>query len=143
MKSKEERQMAIRKIVREKTLKGQKELVDELNKSGFGATQATVSRDVSEMGLEKVSKKGYVLAEDRHLERLTEELALSVVSVNNMILIKCVPGSAPGIAAALDKANWEKVLGTIAGDDTILVITLDDGACEQISKKLKKMISMK
>ncbi|MDP3014680.1 MAG: ArgR family transcriptional regulator, partial [Candidatus Subteraquimicrobiales bacterium] len=119
-RSKEERQAKIKEIVRKKIIKDQDELILELNKLSFEVTQATVSRDISEIGLEKISKRGYALAEERHLERLMEELVLSVTGVNNLILIKCVSGSAPGVAAALDKASWEEILGTIAGDDTIL-----------------------
>jgi transcriptional regulator of arginine metabolism len=100
--------------------------VDRLRAFGFVCTQATVSRDITEMGLRKLPEGVYVLAEDLHLQRMISELVLSVVCSEKLVLVKASPGTAPGVAAALDAAGLEEVLGSIAGDDTVLIITKSD-----------------
>lgn len=124
------RQDAIREIVRNKNVRTQRMLVDELKTMGFDCTQATVSRDIADMGLRKLPEGVYVLAEDLHLQRMVSELVVEVVRTGNLVLVKAQPGTASGIAAAIDAAELPAVLGSLAGNDTILVIarTDDDGA---------------
>ena len=138
MKKRKSRQEAIRRIVRAERVRTQKDLVDHLRASGFVCTQATVSRDVTEMGLKKLPEGIYVLAEDLHLQRMISELVTDVVSTGNLVLVKASPGTAPGVAAALDRAEVADVLGSIAGDDTVLIITADDGAAHAIVENLNK-----
>ncbi len=126
MRKRLERQDVIRRIVRRERVRTQRELVDRLRAFGFVCTQATVSRDITEMGLRKLPEGVYVLAEDLHLQRMISELVVSVVSSEKLVLIKTTPGTAPGVAAALDAANLEEILGSIAGDDTVLVISRSD-----------------
>jgi transcriptional regulator of arginine metabolism len=130
MKKRLERQDVIRRIVRRDRIRTQRDLVDRLRAQGFVCTQATVSRDITEMGLRKLPEGVYVLAEDLHLQRMISELVTKVVQADTMVIVKASPGTAPGVAAALDGAGLEEVLGSIAGDDTILVITksADDAA---------------
>lgn len=120
------RQDAIREIVRTKSVRTQRMLVDELKAEGFACTQATVSRDIADMGLRKLPEGFYVLAEDLHLQRMVSELVVAVVRAQNLVLIKAQPGTASGIAAAVDAAELPDVLGTLAGNDTILVMTGSD-----------------
>lgn len=120
------RQDAIREIVRTKSIRTQRMLVDELKAEGFACTQATVSRDIADMGLRKLPEGFYVLAEDLHLQRMVSELVVAVVRAQNLVLIKAQPGTASGIAAAVDAAELPDVLGTLAGNDTILVMTGSD-----------------
>ena len=124
------RQDAIREIVRSNSVKTQRMLVDELRAAGFACTQATVSRDIADMGLRKTPDGTYALAEDMHLQRMVSELVVEVVRTDNLVLIKAQPGTASGIAAAVDAAELPDVLGSLAGNDTILVITrtADEGA---------------
>ena len=123
MKKRIERQDVIRRIVRRDRIRTQRDLVDRLRAQGFVCTQATVSRDITEMGLRKLPEGVYVLAEDLHLQRMISELVTKVVQADTMVIVKASPGTAPGVAAALDGAGLDEVLGSIAGDDTILVIT--------------------
>ena len=123
------RQDAIRDIVRNKDVRTQRVLVDELRAMGFDCTQATVSRDIADMGLRKLPEGIYVLAEDLHLQRMVSELVTDVLRTDNLVMIKAQPGTASGIAAAVDAAELPDVLGSLAGNDTILVIaqTAEDG----------------
>ena len=133
------RQDAIREVVRNKSVSTQRELVEELKESGFTCTQATVSRDIADMGLRKLPEGVYVLAEDLRLQRMVSDLVDEVVRTGNLVLIKAQPGTAAGIAVAVDAAELAGVLGSVAGDDTILVVaaTEEDGArLEVILKKL-------
>lgn len=123
------RQDAIRDIVRNKDVRTQRVLVDELRAMGFDCTQATVSRDIADMGLRKLPEGIYVLAEDLHLQRMVSELVTGVLRTDNLVMIKAQPGTASGIAAAVDAVELPDVLGSLAGNDTILVIaqTAEDG----------------
>jgi transcriptional regulator of arginine metabolism len=123
MKKRLERQEIVRRVVRRERIRTQRDLVDRLRAQGYVCTQATVSRDITEMGLRKLPEGVYVLAEDLHLQRMISELVTKVVQADTMVLVKASPGTAPGVAAALDGAGLDEVLGSIAGDDTILVIT--------------------
>ena len=136
------RQDAIRDIVRNKDVRTQRMLVDELKACGFDCTQATVSRDIADMGLRKLPEGVYVLAEDLHLQRMVSELVVDVQRTENLVLVKAQPGTASGIAAAVDAAELPDVLGSLAGNDTILVIsqTAEDGArFESLITKLRSV----
>jgi transcriptional regulator of arginine metabolism len=126
MRKRLERQDVIRRVVRRERIKTQRDLVERLKTFGFVCTQATVSRDITEMGLRKLPEGIYVLAEDLHLQRMMSELVLGAVQSEKLVLVKASPGTAPGVAAALDAAGLEEVLGSIAGDDTVLVIARSD-----------------
>ena len=133
------RQDAIRDIVRNKDVRTQRVLVDELRAMGFDCTQATVSRDIADMGLRKLPEGIYVLAEDLHLQRMVSELVTGVLRTDNLVMIKAQPGTASGIAAAVDAAELPDVLGSLAGNDTILVIAQtaeDDERLEALINKL-------
>jgi transcriptional regulator of arginine metabolism len=130
MRKRLERQDVIRRIVRRERVKTQRDLVERLKAFGYVCTQATVSRDITEMGLRKLPEGVYVLAEDLHLQRMISELVTGAILSERLVLVKASPGTAPGVAAALDAAGLEEVLGSIAGDDTVLVIARseDDAA---------------
>lgn len=133
------RQDAIRDIVRNKDVRTQRVLVDELRAMGYDCTQATVSRDIADMGLRKLPEGIYVLAEDLHLQRMVSELVTGVLRTDNLVMIKAQPGTASGIAAAVDAAELPDVLGSLAGNDTILVIaqTAEDG--ERLEALINKL----
>jgi transcriptional regulator of arginine metabolism len=132
---KDRRQRAILTLVATRPVHSQDELVSLLRRQGFVVTQATVSRDVKELGLAKVpikSERGeeifkYVVPAAAvnyvsRLHRAVSELVTSVQESVNLIVLHSSPGSAMMIASAVDEAAWPEVLGTIGGDDTILVI---------------------
>ena len=131
--------MAKKRNGRNKDVRTQRVLVDELRAMGFDCTQATVSRDIADMGLRKLPEGIYVLAEDLHLQRMVSELVTGVLRTDNLVMIKAQPGTASGIAAAVDAAELPDVLGSLAGNDTILVIaqTAEDG--ERLEALINKL----
>ena len=131
---KDRRQRAIMTLVATRPIHSQEELVTLLQRQGFEVTQATVSRDVKELRLAKVpiaSEQGeifkYVVPSAApsyasRLHRAMTELATSITGTFNQIVVHTPPGSAMMLASAIDEAAWPEVLGTLGGDDTILVI---------------------
>ena len=137
------RQDAIRDIVRTENVRTQRALVDALAARGFDCTQATVSRDIAEMGLRKLPEGVYVLAEDLHLQRMVSELVIGVVRADNLVLVKAQPGTASGIAAAVDAAELPDVLGSLAGNDTIMVMTASPEDGERFEGMITKLRSVR
>lgn len=138
MRKRVERQDAIRRIVRGERVKTQRTLVDMLKEQGYVCTQATVSRDITEMSLRKLPEGVYVLAEDLHLQRMVSDLVFDVKRSANLVLVKASTGTAAGVAAALDAAEVEGILGSVAGDDTILVICETEPDAVQLADTLDK-----
>lgn len=133
------RQDAIREIVRNKAIRTQRTLVDELLALGYNCTQATVSRDITDMGLCKLPEGIYVLSEDLHLQRMVSEFVTSVERANNLVVVKSHPGTAPGVAAAVDAADLPEVVGSVAGNDTMLVISQTDETASDLVTMLEKL----
>ncbi len=128
---KERRHRAILTLVATRPIRSQEELAQLLEAQGFDATQATISRDIKELGLAKVPIKGgqfkYVVPSmgvnfASRLHRVVAELVLSISPAENLIVLRTPPGSAMLAAAAIDEAGWPEVLGTIGGDDTLIAI---------------------
>ena len=131
---KERRQRAILTLVATRPIHSQEELVAHLQSQGFDVAQATVSRDIRELHLVKVpiaSTQGdiykYVVqnaapAFASRLHRAMTEVATTIAGSGNLIVIHTAPGSAMMLASAVDEAAWPEVLGTVGGDDTILVV---------------------
>lgn len=137
------RQKRIIDIIKTKSIETQEQLAEELGSAGFFITQATVSRDVKELGLIKVPVDGnvsvYALPEIKSLPvnegRLKRLIINSVQSIDhseNLIVIKTLPGEAQGVASAIDNSDWPGVIGTVAGDDTIIIVVKPKGAVENI-----------
>lgn len=133
-----DRREALRAIVREGRCRTQHEIADRLVELGFDCTQATVSRDAAELGLRRLPGGGYALAEDLHLHRMFEDLVRCVVRAQQLVLVKTSAGGAQGVAAALDAASLGEVLGSIAGDDTVLLIAADEEAAERMAVTLER-----
>jgi transcriptional regulator of arginine metabolism len=142
------RQRAIRDLVEQRPIRTQQELAAALRDRGFRATQATISRDVAELGLGKATREGrqaYVLpprlrdqdasGEDR-LRRLLADIPVEFRMANLMLVIRTLPGSAHAVAAALDRTRWPEVVGTIAGDDTVLVISREPDGGPALAARL-------
>jgi transcriptional regulator of arginine metabolism len=137
MKRRTERQQAIRKVVREERIRTQRDLVDRLEALGFSCTQATVSRDIADLGVQKLPEGGYVLAEDLHLQRMLTDLVADIIQADNLVIVKASTGTAPGVAAALDAAGLDGVLGSVAGDDTVLMIAADAADAASVVARLR------
>lgn len=138
MRKRQLRQEAVRRIVRAERVRTQRALVERLKDAGYECTQATVSRDITEMGLRKLPEGVYVLAEDLHLQRMVHDLVKDVGRSGNLVLVKAQAGTAPGVAAALDAADLDGILGSVSGDDTILVVMDDEAGGERIVETLNK-----
>jgi transcriptional regulator of arginine metabolism len=113
----------IRDIIRGQNIRTQMELMEALEQHGLSCTQGTLSRDSNEIGLRKLSSGRYSLPEDIHLVHMLQEFCLSICTAENQLVLKTTSGTAQGVAAALDATWLPLALGTIAGDDTILIIT--------------------
>jgi len=133
------RQQEILKLVRSSRVHTQEELAEALLQVGIETTQVTLSRDIRELGLVKTAQ-GYqeitAAPSPPNVFEMAEEFLLDVRIARNLVVLKTSPGSASPLAVALDQANWPEVVGTIAGDDTILVITADEAAAEVFRKRL-------
>lgn len=142
------RQRAIRDLIELRAIHTQQELAAALRERGFRATQATISRDVAELGLRKASRDGrgaYMLparlrdaeasGEDR-LARLLADLPVEIREAGLILVVRALPGSAHAIAAALDRTRWPEVAGSIAGDDTVFVATTDRAALRRLRDRL-------
>ena len=122
VKHRNARQDVIRELVRRESVRTQRDLVNMLRNRGFNCTQATVSRDTAEMDLQKLPEGAYVLSEDMYLQKMLSEFVVSIRSAENLIIIHCHPATASAVAFALDEVQLEHVMGTVAGDDTILLV---------------------
>lgn len=129
---KTKRHAKILEIIRNQNIETQEDLSNELNKAGYRVTQATISRDIRELKLSKVpvagGKQKYAVLDNMmnnmsdKFVRVFKEGFISVDRANNMVIIKTVSGMAMAVGAALDDMEFENVLGTIAGDDTIFAV---------------------
>jgi transcriptional regulator of arginine metabolism len=142
---KERRQRALAELIRSHALSSQEELGERLTRLGYAVTQATVSRDLEQIGAVKVRRGGqlsYALPEqvrDAPAPRLAAVLrdwVRSVDTAGNLVVIKTPPGSAHLVGVALDGADIPEIVGTICGDDTIFVACRTVAACDTLSRTL-------
>lgn len=144
------RQVAILDIIEKQEIETQEELASALNARGIRVTQATVSRDIKELRLLKVltpsGKYKYATGDqadnnltDRFIRMLAESL-LSVSSANNLIVVKTLSGSANVAAEALDSMHWPEVLGTLAGDNTVLLIIRSNEEMITVTSRIREMM---
>jgi transcriptional regulator of arginine metabolism len=145
------RQRAIRDLVEQRTIRTQQELAAALRERGFRTTQATISRDVAELGLVKAGRGGthaYAIpprlreadtsGEDR-IRILIRDMPVDIRDAGTMLVLKTLPGSAHPLAAALDRARWPEVVGSIAGDDTVFVAFADRGSLGRVRRRLEQL----
>lgn len=144
------RQMAILDIIAKQDVETQEELAEALRARGIQVTQATVSRDIKELRLLKVLTPSgsykYATADkaenglsERFIRMLAESL-LSVAASNNLIVVKTLSGSANVAAEALDSLHWPEILGTLAGDNTILLIIRTEAEAPDVVRRIQEMI---
>ncbi len=144
-----ERHSKIIEIIGKKDIETQEELADALNSEGYNVTQATVSRDIRELKLSKISVNGrqkYAVLNrnegglvDKY-KRVLKDGYVSMDMAQNILVIKTVSGMAMAVAAALDSMNWNEIVGTIAGDDTIMcaIRTVED--TKALMEKIRKVV---
>ena len=147
MKSK--RHAIIRDIIETQAVETQEELAEALRSRDIQVTQATVSRDIKEMMLFKVPTESgryryaapqqeNVFFTKNRLARLFKDNVTGVDASENLIVVKTLPGSASLVAAGLDQSQWPEVIGTIAGDDNILVVVKPKAAVLRVVKRLSQ-----
>jgi transcriptional regulator of arginine metabolism len=141
------RQRAILELLERGPVPSQEDLQRILNRRGFDVGQATLSRDIRDLGLVKTSE-GYAVAQGDSsseaalppVSRLVREFVLSTRTAQNLLVIKTSVGSAQPVAAALDGEDWAEAVGTIAGDDTILMVCPDRRAAKRLEGRIQGML---
>ena len=147
--AKNDRLEKIKLLITEYEISTQEELTDMLVNAGYNVSQATVSRDINKLNLIKVEgiqkRTKYALGgpeksvvSDKIID-LFKQITLSIASVNNLIVIKTLNGNGNSAGMAIDKMNFAEVLGTIAGDDTLLVVTKSEADANFIVKSLRML----
>ncbi len=144
---KKNRQSEILSIIAAEEIENQEMLLERLRERGYSVTQATVSRDINELNLEKtVSRSGvscYMKAKQAngiHFENVFQQYVVSVDYAGNIICVKCRSGLANGACIMLESMNLEAVVGTIAGDDTFFILTRTENDAKNIAAYLKKLL---
>jgi transcriptional regulator of arginine metabolism len=141
------RQRVILELLKAGSVGSQEELQLALRKRGIKVGQATLSRDIRDLGINKTSA-GYALPQGDAVSgaalppvsRLVREFVLEVVPAQNLLVIKTTVGSAAPVAAALDEEDWPEAVGTIAGDDTILIVCPDKEQAKQLAARVEEML---
>jgi transcriptional regulator of arginine metabolism len=151
LQPKTKRQRAILALIAARPVRSQEELGSLLEQQGYEVTQATISRDIKELGLMKVPLKGGTGNQFKYVEpnlgpmfssrqhRIIAELVDSVRGSVNQIVLRTPPGSAMMVASAIDSADWPEVLGTLGGDDTVLVIVADPEQLPMLMQRFEDM----
>ncbi len=140
----------IKELIQEYDIDTQEELAARLNEAGFRVTQATVSRDIRALKMTKVAgadgKSHYAILKEfpealgDKYTRVLHDALLSIDQGQNMVVIRTVPGMAMGVAAALDALKWEEILGSIAGDDTVMCAARTSEQASAVVKRLKSIL---
>ena len=140
-----QRQNRILQLVRSERIASQMDLGRRLGDEGIRVTQATLSRDLRDLSLLK-TPQGYKLPESLndssgnpsslHLRRTLAQFMTEVAAAHNMVVVKTHPGNASSLALSLDNMGWKDIVGTVAGDDTILVVTRDPVKARALKRRL-------
>lgn len=149
-KMKYNRHSKILEIIEKKDIETQEELAEELRKEGIDVTQATVSRDIKELRLVKVLAPSgvykYAVIDSNNVDispkliRVFAESVLSIDHANNLVVIKTLAGNAQAAASAIDALNWKEIVGSIAGDDTIMVVIRENESVIEVIDRFNKLI---
>nr|WP_302390593.1 arginine repressor [uncultured Blautia sp.] len=140
----------IKELIQQYDIDTQEELASRLNEAGFKVTQATVSRDIRALKMMKVTgkdgKSRYVILQELPTEmgekytRVLHDALLTIDQGQNILVIRTVPGMAMGVAAALDALSWEEILGSIAGDDTVMCVARTLEEASSVAERLKSIL---
>ncbi len=144
------RQKKLLELIDKNEIGTQEELVSLLNSSGFEVTQATVSRDIRELGLTKVptasGNQKYIVMNDLRSDlsdkyiRVLKDGFVSVDVAQNILVIKTVSGMAMAVAAAIDAMDFKEIVGSIAGDDTIMAAVRTSGEAKSLMEKIRSLV---
>lgn len=137
------RQGQILKLIRSKKIFTQEELAQELKSLGIATTQVTLSRDLRDLRLVKTREGYQEMAPEETgpgFTILAGEFLNDVLRAQNLVVLRTSPGHANSVAVALDREGWPEIVGTIAGDDTILIITPDNPTAESIQERLLELL---
>lgn len=149
---KNERHQAIASLIEKYRIRTQEELARRLREKGFEATQATVSRDIRQMNLKKISEGGgrsyYTMGKEEvplngAYGNVLKESLVSVEAAMNLLVLKTHPGMAMAVAAAVDALALEEILGTIAGDDTVMAAARTVEEAKRVQKRFREILSAK
>ncbi|HWR52029.1 MAG TPA: hypothetical protein VN428_13030 [Bryobacteraceae bacterium] len=139
------RQGQILKLIRSRALHTQEELAQELRRQGIPATQVTLSRDIKELRLSK-TPDGYRQftpeASGPDFATLAADFVQDIRIAQNLLVLKTAPGHANSVAVALDGEDWPEIVGTVAGDDTILIILPDNATAEALRKRMLDLLEV-
>ncbi|MFS0837786.1 transcriptional regulator AhrC/ArgR [Paenibacillus sp. UNC499MF] len=145
-----QRHVKIREIITGHEIETQDELVESLRSAGFNVTQATVSRDIKELHLIKVplddGRYKYSMPADQRynpMQRLKRALSDHFINIDfteNLVVMKCMPGTANTICALIDNLEWNEIMGTICGDDTILIICRTKDVSQKVVNQIMSLI---
>lgn len=140
------RRRLVRRLIVTQAVGSQAEIVDHLAQEGHDVTQATVSRDLQVIGASKGDGDQYVLRDGpdpeealRHVARSIDEFVESITATGSLVVLRTPPGAAQVVAAAIDNAGIDGVLGTVAGDDTIFVAASEEIKASGIAAKLEQI----
>jgi transcriptional regulator of arginine metabolism len=141
------RQRAILDALKHGSFASQEDLQRAMRKRGFRVGQATLSRDIRDLNLSK-TPQGYSVAQGDNcigialppVSRLVREFVLGIRSAQNQLVVKTIVGSAQPVAAALDESDWPEIVGTIAGDDTILIVCPDKDEARKLAGRIEEML---
>ena len=138
------RQGQILKLIRDREIYTQEELAKELNLLGIPATQVTLSRDIRDLGLVK-TPNGYrplpTESQGPNLADVANEYLQDIRIAQNQVVLKTSPGNANSLAVAIDREDWEEIVGTLAGDDTVLIIAPDNETALAVRQRLMEIIA--
>ena len=152
--TKPQRQHRIQRLLETNTVSTQEQLVELLQADGVVATQATVSRDLEDLGAIKVRLPGgdtvyavpamprEAVAPEDHLRRVCSEWVVEVSHSQNLVVLRTPPGSAHVVGSALDRAGLPEVLGTVAGDDTLLLVAAESTTGKAVAKRISELAGL-
>ena len=148
------RQEKILELITKYEIETQDELIEFLGEEGYNVTQATVSRDIRDLDLVKVAMPGgaykYVVSHVSKkstknaglLSHAVIDTVLSITCAQNIIVLRTTAGMAQAVALAIDRLPDSEILGSVAGDDTIIVVTPDSAVAESVAARMKKLLSI-
>jgi transcriptional regulator of arginine metabolism len=141
----DERRRVIARLLNEKTIDRQSELVEQLRTAGYPATQSSVSRDLRDMGAAKL-KNGYSLPEQnsngngQSLQQAAEFVREIRAAGPNLLVVTTAVGAAQRVAVTLDRIDWPEIIGTLSGDDTIFIATANSAEQRRLRARLRQTL---
>jgi transcriptional regulator of arginine metabolism len=149
--NKRQRQQLLRRMLRERSIANQQELVAALAAAGCAVTQATVSRDLRELGLQKGRDRAgriryaYIATVEERPDpqaacgRMLRDFGRGIEVAQNLLVLRCDPGAAPGMGRVIDELDHEMIMGCVAGDDTVLLVTKEPRSAEAVCSYLREL----